>query len=103
MSGVKKKSTPAEPKRTSQKTYKKYKPVLEKMQEDSQCYLILRHILENGSITPKEAEKKPIYSMRLGARIWDLRRKYDIPIETETVVKKRGKKYVTYASYHIGG
>lgn len=103
MSEVKKKNAPAEPKRTSHKTYKKYKPVLEKMQEDSQCYLILRHILEHGSITPKEAEKGPIYSMRLSARVWDLRKIHGVPIETTTIVKKRGKKHITYASYYIGG
>lgn len=102
MSGVKGKSTPAEPKRTSPKTYKKYKPVLEKMQEDSQCYLILKHILENGYITPKEAEKKPIWSMRLSARIWDLRRRYNIPVETDTITVRRGKKVISYASYYIG-
>lgn len=95
-----KKNAPAEPKRTSKKSYKKYTPVLQKMQEGSQCYLILQYILENGNITPKEAERRPIYSMRLASRICDLRQKWEIPIETETVYTKQGRHY---ASYYIGG
>jgi len=100
MGTVKKKNAPAGA--STSKHYKKYTPVLGKLQEDSQKYLILKHILEHGSITPKEAEKKPIYSMRLGARIWDLKHKHNVPIKTETVTKKRGKKVITYARYYIG-
>lgn len=102
---AKKKSTPAK-ERTSRKhatSTEKYNKVLEEMQEDSQVYLILKHLLEHGSITPKEAAKGPIYSMRLSARIHDLRHEYNIPIESESVTKKRNKKTVTYARYYIGG
>ena len=42
MAKAKKKNAPVEQKRTSRKTYKKYKPVLERMQEESQNYMILR-------------------------------------------------------------
>lgn len=105
---TKKKNTPDKTKRAlptnmSKKTYIKYKPILERMQEGSQNYLILMHLLEHGSITPKEAERKPIYSMRLSARIWDLRHDYKIPIESKTITKKRGKKVIAYAEYSIGG
>ena len=82
---------------------KKYEGILNTMSEDSQHYKILKHILEHGSITKKQAEKKPIYSMRLEARIYELRHDYNIPIETEIVAKKRGKKRITHASYSIGG
>ena len=98
-----KKNAPAEPKRTSKKTCKKYKPVLAKMQEDSQCKLILAHILEHGNITQKEAERSPIYSRRLGARIWELRHYYSIPIETQMIYVKRHGKVISHANYYIGG
>ena len=102
MAQTKKKNAPVEQKRTSRKAYKKYKPVLERMQEESQNYMVLKYILENGSITPKEAEKKPIRSMRLSARIWDLKHIYDIPIEKQLTHVKRGKKTISFASYYIG-
>lgn len=97
------KNAPDKSKRTSTKTYKKYKPILQQMQEDSQKYLILKHILEHGSITKKEAEKKPIYSRRLEARIYELRNDFKVPIETEMVYEKRGKKKIPHAMYYIGG
>lgn len=101
-----KKNTPDKTKRAlptsmSKKTCVKYKPILERMQEGSQKYLILKHLLEYGSITPKEAEKKPIYSMRLGARIWELKHDHKIPIEKEMIYKKRGKKTIPHAKYYI--
>lgn len=102
MVAEKKKMRP-EQERTSNGLYKKYKPVLDKMQEDSQNYLVLKHILEHGAITQKEAERKPIYSMRLSARIYDLRHDYKVPIETETVTRKRGRKVIPHARYYIGG
>lgn len=99
-----KENAPAEPQRTSKRSCKKYTPVLAKMQEDSQRYLILKHILENGNITSKEAEKKPIYSRRLGARIWELRNEpYNVPIETQMIYEKRRKKVIPHASYWIKG
>ena len=102
MADRKVKARPDGRKRAYTRTYKKYKPALDKMQEDSQCYLILKHILEHGSITPKEAEKKPIYSRRLGARIYELRHNpYNIPIETEIVYEKRRKKSIPHARYFL--
>lgn len=102
MANAKKKNAPAEQVRTSRKAYKKYKPVLKQMQEESQTHMILQHILEHGAITPKEAEKKPIRCMRLSARIWDLKHKWNIPIEKQLTHVKRGKKTISFASYYIG-
>ena len=102
MAEVKAKARPDERKRANTRTYKEYKPTLEEMQEDSQIYLILKHILEHGSITQKEAEKKPIYSRRLGARTYDLRNEpYNVPIETEMVYVKRRKKSIPHARYFL--
>lgn len=58
----------------------------------SQKDLILAHIEKHGSITPLEAER--LYGcMRLGARIWDLRRDgYDIVSEIVEVPTKNGGK-----------
>ena len=58
----------------------------------SQKDLILAHIEKYGSITPLEAQQ--YYScMRLGARIWDLRRDgYDIVSEIVEVETKHGGK-----------
>lgn len=100
---AKKKNAPAKQKRTSRSTYKKCTTILSDMQEDSQKYLILKYMLEHGSITKKDAEKRPIYSRRLEARIHELRHDYKIPIETEMIYKKRGKKTVPHAKYYIGG
>ena len=102
MAKAKKKNAPVEQKRTSRKAYKKYKPVLERMQEESQNYMILQYILENGAITPKEAEKKPIRCMRLSARVWDLKHIWNVPVETQIVRERRGKKTISYASYYFG-
>lgn len=102
MANAKKKNAPAEQKRTSRIAYKKYKPVLKQMQEESQTHMILQYILEHGAITPKEAEKKPIRCMRLSARIWDLKHKWNIPVETQMIYEKRGKRIISHASYYIG-
>ena len=58
----------------------------------SQKEQILAHIEKYGSITPLEAQQ--FYScMRLGARIWDLRRDgYDIMSEIVEVPTKNGGK-----------
>lgn len=58
----------------------------------SQKDLILDHIEKYGSITPLEAQR--LYGcMRLGARIWDLRRDgYDIVSEIVEVETKHGGK-----------
>lgn len=78
-----------------------YTPALEMMQEGSQKYNILMHLIEHGSITPKEAERKPIYSMRLSARIYELKHDHKIPVEKEIVYEKRGKKSIPHARYYI--
>lgn len=104
----KKKSTTTKgrtsPRRAS--SLKKYNTILKEMQAehpDAQATLILKHILEHGGITPKEAERKPIYSMRLSARVYELRHDYNIPIEIETTYKKRGKKLIPNTRYYIKG
>lgn len=58
----------------------------------SQKEQILAHIEKYGSITPLEAQR--LYGcMRLGARIWDLRRDgYDIVSEIVEVETKNGGK-----------
>ena len=64
---------------------KDYRNVLELMGPESQEYLILKHI-----------------SRRLSARIYDIRHKYNVPIETEMVYEKKRKKIIPHAEYKIG-
>lgn len=52
----------------------------------SQCEKVLGHLRRYGSITPLEAMTE-YHIMRLGARIWDLK-KQGHEITAETVVKK---------------
>lgn len=62
---------------------------------------ILRHLQDYGSITPVEA-LKDYGCMRLGARIYDLKREgHRITTERETVINKRGEK-VAFARYRMG-
>lgn len=67
----------------------------------TQCEMVLNHLLSEGSITPKEAEKR--YGiMRLGARIYDLRKHgYTITTKPETK-KNRFGVLTTYARYYYG-
>lgn len=60
----------------------------------SQKEQILEHIEKYGSITPLEAQK--LYGcMRLGARIWDLRKDgYEIVREIVEVETRSGKAHV---------
>lgn len=59
----------------------------------SQCELIMRHLRLYGSITPLVALKK-YGCMRLGARIWDLRKcGHSITVAN---VKENGKHYAKY-------
>lgn len=75
--------------------YKKYSRILSDMQEGTQCYLVLKHILEHGSITPAEAYRK--YGiLALHSRISDLRNTYLIPIDTKIKTKK-GKHWGVYS------
>lgn len=61
---------------------------------------ILRHLHDFGSITPLEAMKE--YScMRLGARIWELKRAgYQIDRKMEQSKNRYGER-VTYARYTL--
>ena len=66
----------------------------------SQKELVLAYIEEHGSITPLEAERH-IGCLRLGARIWDLRRDgYNIVSEL-VVVETRGGGRATVARYRL--
>jgi hypothetical protein len=67
----------------------------------TQSQVILEHLKKHGSITQKEAIDN--YGiMRLGARIWDLKRQgHVISTERETVVNRYGEK-TAYARYRIG-
>ena len=68
----------------------------------SQQEMILQHLREYGSITPRSAEDR--YGiMRLGARIWDLRQKgYDI-VTTNEKTKNRFGIDCEYARYFLRG
>ena len=64
----------------------------------TQSEMILTHLREHGSITPQEAMRE-YGCMRLGARIYDLKRSgYAIRTERETRQNRYGEK-VTYAKY----
>lgn len=66
----------------------------------TQCDMILRYMQDEGSITPWEAMRE-FGCMRLGARIYDLRRRgLDITKETETSRNRYGKR-VSYAKYRV--
>jgi hypothetical protein len=64
--------------------------------------MILRHLRAFGSISPREAFD--LYGcMRLGARIYDLKRQgFAIRAGRETSRNRRGDK-VTYARYYMEG
>ena len=64
--------------------------------------MILRHLRAFGSISPREA--LDLYGcMRLGARIYDLKRQgFAIRAGRETSRNRRGDK-VTYARYYMEG
>ena len=66
----------------------------------TQCDMILRYMQDEGSITPWEAMKE-FGCLRLGARIYDLRRR-GVGIERTLVtdVNRYGKR-VQYARYTV--
>ena len=66
----------------------------------TQCEKVLRHLRDQGSITQLEALQE--YGiMRLGARIWDLRRRgHDIAAETVTGQNRYGEA-TRYARYRM--
>lgn len=62
---------------------------------------VLQHLQEHGSITPLEALKE-YDCMRLGARIYDLKRAgHRITTERETAINNRGER-VAFARYRMG-
>lgn len=66
----------------------------------TQCDKILRYMTEVGSITPMEAMEE-FACMRLGARIFDLRKK-GVPIVKETITRNnRFGEPVSFAKYSI--
>ena len=68
----------------------------------TQSQVILEHLKKHGSITQKEAIDNYLI-MRLGARIWDLKRQgHVIFTERETGMNRYGEK-TAYARYRMGG
>lgn len=68
----------------------------------TQCDKILRHLKDVGSITPVDA-LRDYGCMRLGARIWDLKRMgHHIDMELETGENRYGEK-TRYARYTLRG
>ena len=66
----------------------------------SQCEKILRFLEDEGSITPLDALRE-FGCMRLGARIWDLKRQgFEITKTMETRPNRYGQT-VRYARYTI--
>lgn len=66
----------------------------------TQSQRILRHLQDFGSITPVEA-LHDYGIMRLGARIWDLKREgYDIRTEREESMNRYGER-TAYARYRM--
>lgn len=68
----------------------------------TQCDKILRHLKDVGSITPVDALRE-YGCMRLGARIWDLKRMgHHIDMALETGENRYGEK-TRYARYTLRG
>ena len=68
----------------------------------TQCDKILRHLKDVGSITPVDV-LRDYGCMRLGARIWDLKRMgHHIDMELETGENRYGEK-TRYARYTLRG
>lgn len=66
----------------------------------TQCDMILQYMQDVGGITPWEAMKE-FGCMRLGARIYDLKRR-GVEIATEMVTdRNRYGKHVSYARYRV--
>jgi hypothetical protein len=63
---------------------------------ESQNEKVKEHLVSGKTITPLEALHL-FGCLRLGARIWDLRRKQGLPIVTEIVKGEQGKHYAKYS------
>lgn len=83
------------PKDEAISTQNDYTSVLQGMSRDSQNKTVLKHLMEHGSITPREAVN--LYDIwRLSARIYDLR---DKGIEIETLQIENINTTGTHAKY----
>ncbi len=66
----------------------------------TQCEMILQYMQDTGSITPWEAMRE-FGCMRLGARIYDLKRR-GVNVTRELVTdKNRYGKSIQYARYRV--
>ena len=86
--------------RTSSNVHDKYIPILNEMQEGSQCQRILKYILDHGSITSMECFSQ-LNITRLSARIYDLRFKYGVMVQMERITKKTPDGTITYGKYTL--
>lgn len=77
----------------------KYIPILQDMQQDSQKYKVLKHMLTKGGITSMEAFSK-YHITRLSAVIFKLR-EMGVDIETEMVTKKKKGETLHYGVYKV--
>lgn len=66
----------------------------------TQCDMILRYMEEEGSITPVDALRE-FGCFRLGARIYDLRKRGVDIIKTPETRENRYGKRVCYARYSV--
>lgn len=67
----------------------------------TQCQMILEHLEKYGSITPKEA--LDLYGiMRLGARIWDLKRAGMWISRAMISAPNRNGEMTRFAKYSLG-
>lgn len=83
---------------SKKKLMQDYKPILRVLPEDSHKHKILKHLIENKSITPAEAWEQ-YDCMRLGARIFELREK---GVNIETISVENIKNGGHHAKYLIG-
>lgn len=74
---------------------------MEKKAKITQCDRVMAWLEEHGSISDTEARDE-LGIRRVGARIWDLKRKREVPIITkmETGVNRFGEK-VKYGVYYL--
>lgn len=70
------------------------------MTKETQCAAIREHLARHGSITPMEA--LTLYGcMRLGARVWDLKRQ-GVAIRTRMETRRNGAgEYKRFARYEM--
>lgn len=81
------------------KVRKKYKKILNNLQEGTQIHKILKHLLEHGSITTFDAFKTYRIT-RLSGRIFELK-ELGVNIDSQIVYKKEKGNPVHYAVYTV--